>query len=903
MSKKSSLFVRLISAMLASVMLICTLPALSLGVAAVEDYTHAERYMTDKFSSDGCKINTAAEYTTVEITDSGASIYGDVDISNDVKELNAIKINLQNNSSCDRIIFEYTCIDRTGLPLSREIAVDIQANTKRQDYYIFLDLSDGIISYKLNFESVHSGRIRIYSVNAVSVYDNTLEGELGVISECVFDPASASVNVRGTVKYDATVNYKDGRLGLFALGTEDTLASVGANLERQPLLEVPMSNRFNFRVNVSGFGDRASRYAVFIIYLDENSETVRIPLAQARYAEGVASQIAPSYKTGAFKGVNTMYFSSAMDSYAASAVVDVYLNSLVNTANASVAHSVFGYNVYFDRSYLEYIDLAVKNYSAMGSKVYLRFLISSGNDGLPFTVSDGVERKYKGILLDSEEASMCLYGVADFLGARYSADGDKTVDGIIIGSRIDRADSFNYVGRKTLKDYAQNYARTLSVFSIAWRTYNPSVELVVPLSDAVCDEVAVLDESFKAYTQDILMSGICKYFSASLANYNQIRLMVESDATPCALNADGLLSPSETDGDTLSVNDIKSFENMIKDVEAGDCLDKEFIYYWNVGADTVGTQLAGSYVYSYFTLFNERNVSEFIVSFAESEINGGSDRFFQIKNIFKYIDTQLASDVTEPVRKHFGVDSWKQLVSKYGEKSTIRISALQSELLDEPKGNIKGEFEYWDFALATGSLGWYGGVNCSSIAVSSSGGFRALVGNMSVGHGDEYGSVIYEFPYTEDISIGDYLSFDVFISDEVGASYELKLTLGGENYTAESRCIATASADTTRLYFDTSILNQFGNVKYLRLSARSLSGASDTYSLGLSEVILHSTSQSSDELEEAVLRSRRELREAQTEEQKGSALPTKYVIVIFAGVLFMSVITIMVARKKDFFER
>ncbi len=893
-------FSRIFCAVLSVILVVCALPTLPLVTFASDDYTRTERYMTDKFSSDGCRVSMGAEYAAIEIFESDSSISAEVNISEDIRELNAIKINLQNNSSCDRIIFEYTFVDTTGIKQTRKANVDIETNTKRQDYFLYLDLSNGLVNYKLTFDSAHSGRIRIYSVNALSLCQDISITQLGTVSECIFDPASSSVNVRGTVKYDISVKYKDGKLGLFALGASDTLERVALDFERRAIYEVDMSNRFSFNVSVSGFADRFSRYAVFMIYTDESGNTLRSPLDYARYAECADSYVSPIYKQNSFNGVNSMYFSSAIDANAASAVVDVYLNSLINTANANIPYSIYGYNVYFDRSYLEYIDLAVKNYSAIGTKVYLRFLISQGEDELVYSTCD-TKAKYRGILLDTEEAAMCVYAVADFLGSRYSSSNSGTVDGIILGTRVDLASTHNYVGTMTLERYAQNFARVICIFSSAWRAYNPSLELVVPLSATACDDVILPKENFDAYSQHIFMSGVCNYILTSLSQYNQIRLMFESDSTPCRMGSDGLLSPDQSNNNEIGVSDVKSFENMIKSIRFQECLDDDYIYYWNVGA-VEGVELAGSYVYSYLTLFNERRVSEFIVSFSETEINGGSDKFFQIKNIYKYIDSQRSDEVTDPVRVHFGIDSWNDIIAKYVTKNEIRLKVIENELFSEPIANIKGDFSFWDFSLATGSLGWYGGVNCTALGVSSLVGSRALVGNMSVAHGDEYGDMVYEFAYTEDLCIGDYLSFDVLINDELSASYELKLTLGGENYVVESKYLLAGNSEFTRLYFDTSTLEDFGNVKYLKLSARSLSGSINEFSLSLAEMNLHSASKNSEELEEAVLNSRSELRQAMNEVQKRNALSTKYVIAISIAILFMTVVTIMVARKKTFFN-
>ena len=273
------------------------------------------------------------------------------------------------------------------------------------------------------------------------------------------------------------------------------------------------------------------------------------------------------------------------------------------------------------------------------------------------------------------------------------------------------------------------------------------------------------------------------------------------------------------------------------------------------------------------------------------------------KNLFKYIDTQRSGEIADPIMSHFGISRWTELIGKYGEKSTLQLNILENELLSSVEKKLTGEYNYWDFSLATGTLSWYGGVNCTSIGVSSGDGFRALVGNMSIAHGDEYGSLVYEFPYTENIRIGDYLSFDVRISDTVGAGYELKLTLGGDGYSAESKTIIISNSDITKVYFDTSLLEGFGNISYIKLSARPLSGSSAEYSLALSDVSMHSLHYTSEELEDAVLESRRALREAQIDESNRSILSAKYIIAIVAVVLLMTVITFMVARKKIFFDK
>ena len=152
------------------------------------------------------------------------------------------------------------------------------------------------------------------------------------------------------------------------------------------------------------------------------------------------------------------------------------------------------------------------------------------------------------------------------------------------------------------------------------------------------------------------------------------------------------------------------------------------------------------------------------------------------------------------------------------------------------------------------------------------------------------------------ICIGDYLSFDVLVDGQNGASYEIKLTLGGENYVGEAKALLSGNSELKKLYFDTSVLSEVGNVKYIKLSARSLSGKTDEFSLALSNMSLHSVTKTSEELQDAVIESRNELRQAQNEAQKQNMLSTKHIIIISVAILFMAVATIIVARRKTFFN-
>lgn len=373
-------------------------------------------------------------------------------------------------------------------------------------------------------------------------------GDYGTVTSCTYDPARSIVTVSGTVNHKVLTSSADADIAVFRVmpweNGEDVIHG------SQPLSEKPISIKFDFSVPCPEVIDRLCMYAVALIMPDGERKLMTAP----RYPD-CTSVSASSID---FKGISTVIAADAVEYGAESIVIDVFLDKLESGKQSGYLYSIDDYIFYFDRAYIDSLDVLVGSCYAAGTDVIMRFLVSPpivepGAAGKEYEireygeVTDGDETeadaipalpKYSAISIKNTEETVRLYAYTDYLVSRYSGSSNGKISGIIIGRGADDPRIYNH-SYAFGSLYYNLYASAAAVIGIASgkNSSGGKIALIIPVTDRIgCGEY---ENSYD------FLDYVCDYLSSrTTLTYT---VMLESTSNPYGLY-DEYFSDSEDIG-------------------------------------------------------------------------------------------------------------------------------------------------------------------------------------------------------------------------------------------------------------------------------------------------------------------------------------------------------------------
>lgn len=857
-----------------------------------------ERFMTDSFNVRGGDLYLSAGVPYAYLTPSESSPILEAQVLplTTKTETNALRIVLDNESSCTALTLHYA-YKADGADSN---AITLNMGTGRQTLLFPLDRAGELRYIRLVFTGAARGLLTLHSINAVSVYDGG-DWRWGKIETCSFDPENNRITVNGTVAHDIMITNRQGELALFSISPWEKLDTV-LNSGREPLAVADMSIRYSFTVPVKS-GDYAALGAKYIVVLritDENGQNVRYGLLAEPKSVSVPYTVPASSSGEAAKGVQTTLVSSASQAGAALYLVDVYLDQLCDGSAMGYRYIRGEKSYYFNRDVLSDLDREIRLRSAAGETVYLRFLISSDGKEVPYALSPtGLPTEtVRGITLSDSEAEDTAAAITEFLCERYAEITDYgTIGGIVVGEQVDDAALHNYIGVYALSDYVDHYADLLTLIANVGRTKNPSLKVIVPISDrrsAVCITPALLEDS---YDSELFLRSL--FMRLDALGGPDVSLMLESEHNPFSLAGNAI-----GEGNTLAENtaDQAAYYNADNLGDFSDLLDNltalyrsmpdTFLYLWSPTEET-GEALTAAYAYLYYRLRFSTHAEAFIISFARAEAGGDMRGMRELRHLMKYIDTDRSLAVTEPALAVFGVNSWAELISGFSAEKLPLNRYAEGELVPAVEVE-KGRHIYWDFSSSHGTRGWYAGAHVSSASVKGGGDSRGMAGvlDRSSAETEEYCELAYRFAANEPTEPIDRLVFDVMLEGD--GVWEVCIFLGGEGARMEQKCVLEAN-QRIALSFDPSPMDGVG-MQYIKLCTKPVSGS------GEGTLYLYGVRGESDTLDDnALSRSLEEFRSAGNtgDGQDSGGMNTPWIFAIAAVFIASVAFAIFLGRKQE----
>ena len=715
--------------------------------------------------------------------------------------------------------------------------------------------------------------------------NNDIRSEKSISFSCSFDSSSFSVRLSGTVGHAALIAYRDHYIEVYAVPQNGDEKAIVSDPSIFAVAETSISVKFDFTIAIKDIKEKYYGYCVAL----RSPDGKRILATDAKYAEVPSSFVFNDGDNYAYKGYEGSQIASSSNTGAGRIIMPIYLNKLITVASSGYLYRVNGENVYFEQSYVEYLDARIRTATASGAQVYIRLLVDGEGGGLKLMNADAsndicyyMPDVYDGNTLARIEAAV------SYLFERYVGSQSGRIDGVVVGREIDNAYTMNNIGSISIDEYANIYATYALIVSNAARLSSPSIDVVIPFSDRDTYSNGIDETTLQngSYSPAHLHTLLAQIFDSGLSAGLDYTTMIESDSMPFKMLGDkiedGIDLSSALESDILTVGNIFTYSQYITGMsEKYISAPKAFMYVWHVPEGLRSNSLTSAYVYSYIGLSGYSNISSFVVSFLESDPLLSAAEFEEMRHIFDYIDTQDVYSVISRLLVYFKCDTWEEVFGRDSLPNITNRNRISADMLTELPFTPLGQFTYFDFSASVAINNWYTGIACDSLRLDyDNEGEMGLKINMTPSASEVYSEVLCLYDYSENFSFTPYVAFRIAIDaqneTERGSLYEVMITCGkGREYAVASQTVC--SGEETTVIMDISEY-EGGLTDHWKISIRPLEDNSASYSLWVYDIKGYSAVYSSDDLSGMIEEERARIRGTLNDDAKENK--TSYVVVV-----------------------
>ena len=727
------------------------------------------------------------------------------------------------------------------------------------------------------------GLFLIYPSAKGSRQGSVFSEDIGTINVCTYDPSSKTVKVSGNIDHDVLISHSKYYIALYSIPYGEDMQEYLESGEAVALAKTDISLKFDFSVKADTNEKRFSSYCVVI----SNDDGELKPVTAPKYPNVVSGFKYKSGDKSSYKGVSSSLTSLLAASNVSASIVPVYLDRLLSSTSVGFIYSLQGTYIYFDKNYIEELDVRVKTLSATGSAVYLQFVMGEERTSVSELLESGVPD------MSSRQNVDLICAFTDFLCERYDDRYAGTIRGIILGSKIDKG--FENSGCDNIDQYTENYARYAETVACVAREAISDIDITIPFSDTDSYSVNAVDAKSKPSE---LLEQICAAFDRDLASPLVFSTMIESDALPYNLSEQTL-----KDGELgLDASERIVADNASRYSEYLDSLRVKFdnaphsyIFVFNAPCDISYNLLSCAYSYSYFKLMSDKNLSSFIVSFEKAEAAGDYSGLAALSPLIREIDTAESFNVTKPQLNLLGAETWYEIISDMYSGNYDLKKVLEFRTLSKLPSNILGSYSYYDFSYQTDLSSWFKGSHCDSLKIDYGEiGGRNLEAHFSNSFNSpsEYSEIYCAYEYHENFDFTPYMAVRFSIENDTQNDhtlYEVKVSFGSKNHTAETSTVCLPYEEVEML-LDFTAFNEATVAEYIVVSVRCLSGNESGYSLYLSSIDGYSDKYLSNELSSLIAEERLRIRNMLGTDSSSSESQTSVLFVV-TGVVIVAAVT------------
>lgn len=676
---------------------------------------------------------------------------------------------------------------------------------------------------------------------------------------CNYNTETKKIEIDGTVNHDVLVAHNNYEIEVYRIAPNQTFADVIVDSDAEPLAITSIAIKFHISIEANRVTEKFSKYAIVF----RSSDGERILAAEPQYA-GIDSDYQYSENNrSSFKGITSSQTSVSGNLKAGTTIIPVYWNRLLNSIAGGYIYPFEDSYCYFDKTYIDELDAKIRSYSASGTQVYLQMLLPASESNM--TMAHGIitDAQFDMPDLYDEDILTKICACTEFLSQRYQDYQSGTICGMILGKQVNNS-SVNYCENFSLAQYAERYAFYLLVVANSARLYQSDLDIVVPFGNIGADSESSNATTDSRYLPRELLETILTYLNETVTGSTSFNLLIESSENPLkAIESESEHFSEQTDSLSCHAGNLSTFMNYLQSLENRfSVFPQHVIYLWTVPNELNGKALACNYLYSYFRLLQENQISSFVVSFEDSE-TPQNNPLAELSNILRYIDTAERKTVTQAFLSDFEESERTWLSEAIERQDGIFYTPYRQGNTVLSERDWLGTFSYMDFT--SGNVGdWFCGNSCKEIKADyGTDEKRALHAVMKPSEPTEISELIGLFEYPENYIYTPFIRLTMEISDlskSTASLYEVVVTLGNAQAQFTSEYIVHGNEET-QIWLDLSEYNPNHLTDYIKIDIRMLSGNAEEYSLWFYGGTGYSTEYSSDELAELIALERLKIRE------------------------------------------
>lgn len=671
----------------------------------------------------------------------------------------------------------------------------------------------------------------------------------GMSYSCLYDSKKSKIMINGTVSHEVFIKYRGYSIKLYKISPEQNISDVLNDPEVKPLASASISIKFHFTANIKVVSDIFSKYVAVLVS----------PEGQIDY---IGPQVYPSVETTytseidrkRYKGVVVSSDAAIYQSEPMVSIVPIHLERLLSSGSTGYLYSINNTNIFFNKEYIDELDVKVRNLYSGGSKIFFQLLLSSNSGSVLNSHAQDGGALYDIPDLLSVTVMNEIYSYCDFLSDRYSSNEKGYISGMIIGKNLDDTESYNNDHFENSNKYVETLALYGIIVGVATRKNIPSAEISYSFTNL--NTFQDKHDSSLEYISSDMIERISVFFDEFYADDFEFSITLESYHRPLSINNEML----EDKIDISIVHDEKYVIERNLDVFSKylNSLEKKyssypdsFMYVWNVDSELSGNALCCAYTYLYYKFFENQRLNSFIVSFEDNP-----KAMYDLLNVIKYIDTEKGTAVTSQLLHFFGEYSWENVVYDF---DSVDFACRDQELfepLEALPDALVGEFSHFDFSTVSSDKLWYKGSGIDSISI----GYSELIGrslcakfNADNFSGIEYDYFFASYEYPENYALTPYLIWEFSIENDRKTSdiFEVKIAFEDSGSIYELSHIVH-TGEKNQLILDISGFSKNHMVDNIRISLRPMSQASGEHVLYFSSLKGKSADYDDEELKQKI---------------------------------------------------
>ena len=403
------------------------------------------------------------------------------------------------------------------------------------------------------------------------------------------------------------------------------------------------------------------------------------------------------------KGLNTDLFADAQLLGVSHAVIDLPINEYIKTgtSDATVYKTASG-TYYFDKALTSLLEYRVKTYTDAGIRVYFRLLLTPSKEdqaGYLYFPDADQSARYFTVNTNSKQACDVVYAFVSYLAEKFSGAGRTGFAAdYIVGYEVNSNRYTNNAGAMSVSEYTEIYSKLVRIVDSASRSVYSGSRVYVPFANNFTKPSS---DNNADPTLDYSLTDLLSHLSSHIKNGGDIPYEICVDPYNIERgkadfkDAEG--SEYSYDAKYVTMDNINILTSLLSqpaymyDGQRRRVLIGEVSYSSGSGSADEQRAQAAAFALAYYKAEANGEIEAIIygrhVDRASDGDNFGlytrvsgtentADQQKTVYRVFRYIDTDYSSVITEPFLSYYGIVSWGEAVSGYSSSDKTRAKVI-----------------------------------------------------------------------------------------------------------------------------------------------------------------------------------------------------------------------------------